>query len=57
MHITKNYLADQGAISKSTKVPLIMGIWGPKGCGKTFQVGQQPEQMHNPRMHRMLFRH
>eukprot|EP00882_Tetradesmus_deserticola_P007825 GHRQ01008237.1.p1 GENE.GHRQ01008237.1~~GHRQ01008237.1.p1 ORF type:complete len:325 (+),score=170.99 GHRQ01008237.1:94-1068(+) len=38
MHITKNYLADQGAISASTKVPLIMGIWGPKGCGKTFQT-------------------
>jgi pantothenate kinase-related protein Tda10 len=38
MHITKNYLADQGAISKTTKVPLILGIWGPKGCGKTFQV-------------------
>jgi pantothenate kinase-related protein Tda10 len=44
MHITKNYLADQGAISKNTKVPLIMGIWGPKGCGKTFQVGQQQQQ-------------
>eukprot|EP00882_Tetradesmus_deserticola_P034126 GHRQ01039046.1.p1 GENE.GHRQ01039046.1~~GHRQ01039046.1.p1 ORF type:complete len:312 (+),score=107.21 GHRQ01039046.1:2-937(+) len=38
MHITKNYLADQGAISASTKVPLIMGIWGLKGCGKTFQT-------------------
>jgi hypothetical protein len=38
MHITKNYLADQGAMSKSTKVPLVLGIWGPKGCGKTFQV-------------------
>jgi pantothenate kinase-related protein Tda10 len=44
MHITKNYLADQGAISKNTKVPLIMGIWGPKGCGKTFQVRQQQQQ-------------
>jgi hypothetical protein len=38
MHITKNYLADQGAISSKVKVPLVMGIWGPKGCGKTFQV-------------------
>lgn len=39
MHITKNYLADQAAISKNVKVPLVLGIWGPKGCGKTFQVG------------------
>jgi pantothenate kinase-related protein Tda10 len=38
MHITKNYLLDQGAISPSCKVPLILGIWGPKGCGKTFQT-------------------
>ncbi|KAF8055666.1 rca [Scenedesmus sp. PABB004] len=38
MHITKNYLADQGAIDASSNVPLILGIWGPKGCGKTFQT-------------------
>lgn len=41
MHIAKNYLADQGSIPKNTKVPLILGVWGPKGCGKTFQVGLQ----------------
>eukprot|EP00879_Flechtneria_rotunda_P006147 GHRR01006464.1.p1 GENE.GHRR01006464.1~~GHRR01006464.1.p1 ORF type:complete len:282 (+),score=70.27 GHRR01006464.1:431-1276(+) len=38
MHITKNYLCDQAAISNKGKVPLILGIWGPKGCGKTFQT-------------------
>jgi pantothenate kinase-related protein Tda10 len=38
MHITKNYLCDQGAIGPQVKVPLVLGIWGPKGCGKTFQV-------------------
>eukprot|EP00878_Enallax_costatus_P019250 GHUV01020305.1.p1 GENE.GHUV01020305.1~~GHUV01020305.1.p1 ORF type:complete len:358 (+),score=81.86 GHUV01020305.1:442-1515(+) len=38
MHITKNVLTDGGAIPKSCKVPLILGIWGPKGCGKTFQT-------------------
>ena len=38
MHITKNYLSDQGAISRGVRVPLILGVWGPKGCGKTFQT-------------------
>lgn len=38
MHIVKNFLIDQGAFDKMTKVPLILGIWGGKGQGKTFQT-------------------
>ena len=38
MHIVKNFLIDQGSFDKSTKVPLILGIWGGKGQGKTFQT-------------------
>ncbi|KAL4448554.1 hypothetical protein ABPG75_005773 [Micractinium tetrahymenae] len=38
LHITKNYLADAGAFDPSTKVPLILGIWGGKGQGKSFQT-------------------
>ncbi|WIA19725.1 hypothetical protein OEZ85_005651 [Tetradesmus obliquus] len=45
MHMAKNYLADQDAIPKSTKVPLILGVWGPKGCGKTFQTELAFKQM------------
>jgi hypothetical protein len=38
-HVAKNYLADQGALGNAGKrVPLVLGIWGPKGCGKTFQT-------------------
>ncbi|KAG9146895.1 hypothetical protein Leryth_005184 [Lithospermum erythrorhizon] len=33
-HLVKNYLADV----LNTKVPLILGIWGGKGQGKTFQT-------------------
>ncbi|KAG0479919.1 hypothetical protein HPP92_010777 [Vanilla planifolia] len=33
-HIVKNYLAHR----INTKVPLILGIWGGKGQGKTFQT-------------------
>lgn len=35
MHIVKNYMADQ---LEGVNPPLILGIWGPKGCGKTFQT-------------------
>eukprot|EP00879_Flechtneria_rotunda_P020431 GHRR01021495.1.p1 GENE.GHRR01021495.1~~GHRR01021495.1.p1 ORF type:complete len:342 (+),score=68.73 GHRR01021495.1:1159-2184(+) len=45
MHLTKNYLVEQGVIPKSSKVPLILGIWGPKGCGKTFQTELAFKQM------------
>jgi hypothetical protein len=38
MHITKNYLIAMGALDGSAKVPLILGIWGGKGQGKTFQT-------------------
>jgi hypothetical protein len=38
-HVAKNYLADSGALGNAGKrVPLILGIWGPKGSGKTFQT-------------------
>lgn len=38
-HVAKNYLADAGALGNAGKrVPLILGIWGPKGSGKTFQT-------------------
>ena len=35
MHIVKNYLHEK---LKGVKIPLILGIWGPKGTGKTFQT-------------------
>lgn len=38
MHITKNYLADLGAFDEHTRVPLILGVWGGKGMGKSFQT-------------------
>ncbi len=38
MHIVKNFLIDQGCFDKVTKVPLILGIWGGKGQGKSFQT-------------------
>ncbi len=38
LHIAKNFLADAGAFDPSTKVPLILGIWGGKGQGKSFQT-------------------
>ena len=37
MHAVKNVLADQGSLGK-LKPPLIMGIWGEKGQGKSFQL-------------------
>ena len=38
IHFVKNYLIELGAISDKVRVPLILGIWGPKGMGKTFQT-------------------
>ena len=37
MHIAKNYLADAGSLP-GVNVPLILGVWGGKGMGKTFQT-------------------
>ena len=37
MHVVKNVLADQGSLG-NLKPPLIMGIWGGKGQGKSFQL-------------------
>jgi len=36
LHIAKNYLAE--SFVKKLKIPLILGIWGPKGTGKSFQT-------------------
>jgi hypothetical protein len=36
VHVAKNILNDSGGIPVPT--PLILGIWGGKGCGKTFNV-------------------
>lgn len=36
LHMVKNILADEGKLG--WKVPLILGIWGEKGCGKSFNV-------------------
>ncbi len=33
MHIVKNWMVDNGAFDPSHRVPLILGIWGPKGQG------------------------
>lgn len=38
MHVVKNYLKDRGAFDAHTNVPVILGIWGEKGQGKTFQT-------------------
>ncbi len=38
MHVVKNYLAELGAFDDKVKVPLILGIWGERGMGKTFQT-------------------
>ncbi|GMH40586.1 hypothetical protein BSKO_08490 [Bryopsis sp. KO-2023] len=38
MHIAKNYLMAQGSLPGLANVPLILGIWGPKGTGKSFQT-------------------
>ena len=36
LHLVKNFLAESGQLSQG--VPLILGIWGAKGCGKSFNV-------------------
>lgn len=36
--MVKNWMVDAGVIDESLRVPLILGVWGPKGCGKTFQL-------------------
>lgn len=38
VHVVKNYLKDRGAFDAHTNVPVILGIWGEKGQGKTFQT-------------------
>ena len=38
MHVVKNFLVDAGSFDASTRVPLILGIWGGKGQGKSFQT-------------------
>ena len=45
LHVAKNLMADSdnpGASANPlgglTKVPLILGVWGAKGCGKTFNL-------------------
>lgn len=45
MHIVKNYMTEKGAFDAQTKVPLILGIWGPKGQGKSFQCELVFKQM------------
>jgi len=36
VHLVKNFLIDQNQLTG--EVPLILGIWGGKGCGKTFML-------------------
>jgi hypothetical protein len=38
MHITKNFIVDLNGFDKAMRVPLILGIWGGKGQGKSFQT-------------------
>jgi hypothetical protein len=38
VHIAKNFLVDAGSLDPHVRVPLILGIWGGKGQGKTFQT-------------------
>ncbi len=39
MHLVKNHFAETGHGRGNLRgVPLILGIWGPKGCGKSFNV-------------------
>lgn len=35
MHIAKNFMAESLV---GVRVPVMLGIWGPKGCGKTFMT-------------------
>ncbi len=38
LHIVKNFLVDAGCFDASLRIPLILGIWGGKGQGKSFQT-------------------
>ena len=38
MHLAKNLIMDEGGFDDKTRVPLILGVWGGKGQGKTFQT-------------------
>eukprot|EP00199_Chlamydomonas_sp_CCMP681_P000608 CAMPEP_0119103428 /NCGR_PEP_ID=MMETSP1180-20130426/1857_1 /TAXON_ID=3052 ORGANISM="Chlamydomonas cf sp, Strain CCMP681" /NCGR_SAMPLE_ID=MMETSP1180 /ASSEMBLY_ACC=CAM_ASM_000741 /LENGTH=461 /DNA_ID=CAMNT_0007087915 /DNA_START=56 /DNA_END=1442 /DNA_ORIENTATION=- len=38
LFMAKNYMVEMGCIPSSMGVPLILGIWGPKGMGKSFQT-------------------
>ena len=38
LHIVKNFLMDAGCFDASLRIPLILGIWGGKGQGKSFQT-------------------
>jgi pantothenate kinase-related protein Tda10 len=38
LHIAKNFLMDAGAFDNMCRTPLILGIWGGKGQGKSFQT-------------------
>ena len=44
LHVAKNFMVDtanpgaEGNPMGSTRVPLILAIWGSKGCGKTFNL-------------------
>ena len=35
LFVSKNFLANS-ELKGRVKIPLILGIWGGKGCGKTF---------------------
>jgi len=45
MHFAKNYMAAMGCFDSKVKVPLVLGVWGPKGMGKTFQCELAFKQM------------
>ena len=36
-HVAKNVLADKGS-TRGCAPALILGVWGHKGCGKTFNI-------------------
>ena len=38
MHLVKNMLMDRGVFDAQIRVPLLLGVWGGKGQGKTFQT-------------------
>ena len=38
LFVAKNYLIEAGCFDSQTKCPVMLGIWGGKGQGKTFQT-------------------